>query len=474
MAETLVPSVEGRRRLTAFGLLAASTATGALAGFAIAVVLGVVMAAVSATTGVDVAAASPVPAAIMVAVGLMLDGARALLGRPTPWSVGRQVPVEWGRWFAPPVVAVLYGARLGVGPLTMLSTWGWWSALIAAAAIGPVVAVGAGALFGAVRIMVLLAASAPAWTATDTSAPPLTALARASRPARLTLAVLGVAAVSLVLVGCGAPAGTDEASPPAPSAGDVNDRSKPTRSVARGDSASERSAERPSPTIRRAPDSGNEPLPGTALPDPGVSTTPVTEPATLEDFVRLSPSPDAAARTESAPDDAPALAVDLVGSIDGFAPVTDSRGDRALDLTAASDIQPDPTEELALLETRGFSGGWFRAFRNETNDVAMASVYEFADETEAEFYLEDGLITIGGYGGRFFDLNGLPGVRGFTQTIPDGEGGELVSLGAAFSHGDRWYLISLVGDPETVTPEVLSPIISNQHELATGEASAGS
>ena len=41
------------------------------------------------------------------------------------------------------------------------------------------------------------------------------------------------------------------------------------------------------------------------------------------------------------------------------------------DLRAAADIQPDPTEEIALLETRGYRGGWIRAFRNDGNDVAV-------------------------------------------------------------------------------------------------------
>ncbi|MEM9564232.1 MAG: hypothetical protein AAGA93_16540, partial [Actinomycetota bacterium] len=96
----------------------------------------------------------------------------------------------------------------------------------------------------------------------------------------------------------------------------------------------------------------------------------------------------------------------------------------------------------------------------------VASVYEFRDETEAEFYLEDGLITIGGYGGTFFDIPGLPGVRGFAQEIPgDGEASaDLVSLGASFKRGDRWYLLYFLGSPDRVTPEVLVPAVAAQIE----------
>ncbi len=106
----------------------------------------------------------------------------------------------------------------------------------------------------------------------------------------------------------------------------------------------------------------------------------------------------------------------------------------------------------------------------------MASVYQFADAAEAEFYLEDGLITIGGYGGKFFDVEGQPGVRGFVQYFsePDAAGGpdevaaeELVSLGASFQTGPRWHLVYFVGSTETVTPDLLIPAVAAQRQLAS-------
>ena len=76
---------------------------------------------------------------------------------PAPLSVRRQVPREWSRLFSPRTVAALYGARLGVGPLTILVTWLWWAAVAGAASLGPWPATLAGATFGLARAGVGLA-----------------------------------------------------------------------------------------------------------------------------------------------------------------------------------------------------------------------------------------------------------------------------------------------------------------------------
>ena len=142
----------------------------------------------------------------------------------------------------------------------------------------------------------------------------------------------------------------------------------------------------------------------------------------------LAPADLAGAEAEAPPATPEALGTALIAHIDGFVLLNDPATNRFLDLESAAAIQPDPTEEIGLLETRGYQGGWTRAFRSTGNDVAVTSVYQFDDAAQAEFYLEDGLITIGGYGGTFFDIDGLPGVRGFTQDFTDGDE-ELVSLG---------------------------------------------
>ncbi|HEX7168634.1 MAG TPA: hypothetical protein VF230_16760 [Acidimicrobiales bacterium] len=134
------------------GLLTGSSAvSGALAGFALG--------AVALVAGVD-GAGLDVDGWVLAAVAgaaVVLDASRV----PPP-SVRRQVPQLWGRVFSARTTAVLYGSRLGVGPLTILRTWWWWVAAVlgALAGVGPSAA--AGAVFGASRIVVMLAAGTKA------------------------------------------------------------------------------------------------------------------------------------------------------------------------------------------------------------------------------------------------------------------------------------------------------------------------
>jgi hypothetical protein len=140
----VVPSVRGRERVVVVVLLSTTAAfTGALAGF----VAGVAWAA-SGRGAVTVAAA-----VVAVAGVLALD-----LTPLPPVSVRRQVPQAWGRLFGAPTVAVLYGARLGVGPLTILRTWSWWGAVLVAASAGVWWSVAVGGLFGLSRVLVMLVA----------------------------------------------------------------------------------------------------------------------------------------------------------------------------------------------------------------------------------------------------------------------------------------------------------------------------
>lgn len=125
-------------------LVAAGVASGALAGFATGVAWSV--------------ATLPRPAPGLVAA-LVAAGAVADLARVPPPAVPRQVPRVWSEHFNPPVVAVLYGARLGVGPLTPLPTWLWWAAAVVAAGLGPGPSTAAGATFAAVRLLTVLVAA---------------------------------------------------------------------------------------------------------------------------------------------------------------------------------------------------------------------------------------------------------------------------------------------------------------------------
>jgi hypothetical protein len=139
--------VRGWRKVRVAGLLAASaTATGALAGFTAGVPAAVVR----------LDGPSPLIVAAVALGAVALDLVAARTGRAAPPSVRRQVPRAWSQLFSPPTVAVLYGARLGVGPLTILPTWLWWAAFVLSAWFGPAVAAAAGAVFGLVRTAVMI------------------------------------------------------------------------------------------------------------------------------------------------------------------------------------------------------------------------------------------------------------------------------------------------------------------------------
>ena len=94
----------------------------------------------------------PVPDAPywLAVVAAVLDALRV----PT-LAVRKQVPQYWGRIFPPRTVAVLYGARLGVGPLTLLPTWLWWAAIVIGASRGPWVGAATGATFAVARTITM-------------------------------------------------------------------------------------------------------------------------------------------------------------------------------------------------------------------------------------------------------------------------------------------------------------------------------
>lgn len=136
-----MPSVRGPQRAAVITtMIASGIASAALVGFAVGVIGQLV----------------PTPSVAVLAMGVMVAVALDFAGTKVSWlrapSIGKQVPIEWGRMFTPSVVAFLYGARLGVGPLTILSTWLWWAATFGAAATSVGVSVIVGVVFGAVRL----------------------------------------------------------------------------------------------------------------------------------------------------------------------------------------------------------------------------------------------------------------------------------------------------------------------------------
>lgn len=139
-------------------------------------------------------AASAVVAASLVAVALVAD----LVARPL--DVRRQVPQLWGRMFGARTVAVLYGARLGVGPLTILTTWLWWASTAVAVTHGPWVGALAGMAFHVARTVTMLGVVTGAVTGQDMGRR-MAAVRASERPVTITVAALAaVVAVAAAVV----------------------------------------------------------------------------------------------------------------------------------------------------------------------------------------------------------------------------------------------------------------------------------
>lgn len=138
-----MPSVRGPKRMAIATTLVASMTAGAVTVHAV----------------VAVAVPGELPPLGAVAVALVAVAAAVALDRAgaRPVQVGRQVPQVWGRVLPPGVVAVVYGLRLGIGPLTLLSSWLWWAALVAGATAGVGASVAAALSFAVVKGVALVA-----------------------------------------------------------------------------------------------------------------------------------------------------------------------------------------------------------------------------------------------------------------------------------------------------------------------------
>lgn len=147
---TVTPPVRGSEKaLVATHLVLGAAATATLTGFAAGLAWTVVR-----------LPALPVGAVLaLVVLALAVDDAHRRGRAPAPLAVRRQVPAAWSALFAPPMVALLYGSRLGAGPLTLLPSWTWWAAAVAAAALGPGGSALAGAAFGLSRGLATIAAA---------------------------------------------------------------------------------------------------------------------------------------------------------------------------------------------------------------------------------------------------------------------------------------------------------------------------
>ena len=345
-------------------LLAVSAGlAGAVAGF----VLGVLAAA----TGLE---GAPRPlAALVVAVAVVLD----LAGRPRPPSVARQVPRSWARLFPLRVAAVLYGARLGVGPFTILSTWMWWAAVVVGAAAGPWWSTATGAAFGVGRVLVMAGVAARIEGDAVARMAAVRDRERIVRRAALAGAVLAAAALLAACTG-----------------GD--DRRDDDGDAGRGAASS-----------TTAPAQGDVAAGG----DLSAST------GALADVLL----PEVGPEYHRVHDDARP----------GLGP---------LDLEAAARAEADTSAERALLTTRGFRTGMARAWRNQAGDELYQAVYEFRDEAGAAAYLKDGLITLEGRAAELYPIDGIPGASGFSQAERRSTGA-VTSHGLVFVRGHRFFLL---------------------------------
>ena len=375
-------------------LTVSSAGSGALAGFALGLV-GELL---------DVADDVPWPSLAVALVAVVV------LDRfVPPVSVRRQVPQLWGRVFSARTTAVLYGARLGVGPLTILRTWWWWLAVIVGALAGVWVSVGVGALFGAARIVVMLAVGTRAG-----------GLRRSER-----FAVLSGVATALVLIAFVAVADSS-----ADRDGDRHVTSTGSRSGTTDD------------VRRRGEDaSDDETAPSRA---PTTTATPTTVPA--------DPALEAS------------LPLDLGG---GYERVADdpARALGAIDLDTAAAIEEDEQAERSLLETRHFELGHARAWRHDDGRTAYVAAYRFGASADADAYLVDGFITLEGRGARVYDVTNPAGARGFSQAATEGEASE-VAHGVAFVRADVFFLVVVTSPNSAAGPEDALAVAQRVSEMS--------
>ena len=96
-------------------------------------------------------------AGVAGAGGLVAVGFDTLLVNRFRWArplaVFRQVPRDYGHRCGPWRAAARYGIRMGFGPATILVSWVWWVAFVAAAMAGPGWIVGGSLVFALVRAL---------------------------------------------------------------------------------------------------------------------------------------------------------------------------------------------------------------------------------------------------------------------------------------------------------------------------------
>ena len=385
MAETLAPSVRGKQRVIVVGIfLAAGTAVAALVGFGV----GIAMSAFHD----DSWKAGRWLVAGIVAVVLLLDLVVKTL------HVNRQVPVAWGSMFSPRTVAALYGARMGVGPLTILPTWLWWGAAAVGGLCGPWLSGLVGAIFMVSRTATMLwfARSVQDGIRMSEAVQRATLLGdRIWRSLRLALVVL-VGAV--ILSSC------------------TGSSAKLSGTQATNTTTADADAEHSTTTA---------------------STTPRHEVKVPDSRLDVSLSNELISTATIAA---------IVGKASPIAPPQRHTG--PIDLEAAALSEADSNAERALLATRGFVFGRASAWdvvarvagAGTTPATVYVVVYEFSTEANAAAYVVDGRERLLAQKVESFPVATPAGAFGFTQ-IDETAGAPFVAHAVAFAFGKRSVLV---------------------------------
>ena len=136
----------------------------ALSAFVGGVVPGLVVSLTARALGIGPMSAGVAGACGLVAISLDVMS-RFRWARPL--AVFRQVPRDYGHRFGPWRAAARYGLRMGFGPATILVSWVWWVAFVAATLAGPGWIVGGSFVFAFVRALSMYASSAGVRSGTE-------------------------------------------------------------------------------------------------------------------------------------------------------------------------------------------------------------------------------------------------------------------------------------------------------------------
>ncbi len=395
-----MPSVRGREKLVIVTLFALSaSASAAVFGFA----SGIPALAIGVSSR-----SSALPIAVGAGVAaVLLDFWRA------PVHVRAQVPVEWGAIFHPRTVACLYGARMGVGPLTLLSTWLWWAAFVVGAVLGPWKGVAIGVSFAISRTVTMAIAVWGVHDGVSMSSRVSDVDARSVAIWRLLRVAVVATLVLVAVTGCSGGRGA------------LVSTTSTTRST---DSTAAASSDA-GPQVR-------PPTESTGLPGSGITST-TRHKAIVMNSVLDAQLLRALLSTEA-----------VAGVVGGVVPVAvPLRHTGPIDLEAAAQSEGDRNAEYALLVTREFVAGRAAAWDIEpavagskpTGSVFIV-VYEFSSAENAAAYIVDGRERLLAQTIEPFPVTEIAGGFGFTQ-IDDSASQPFVAHAVAFSKGNQTVLV---------------------------------